>query len=87
MRKERFGSHIVNKRVRGERKAGLYEYQVIVNRTSPMTSVLLDSDLVFSDRKVTLTKYVPKDRWDNIDERLRKIGYRYEGGGVWIKSC
>lgn len=31
MRKERFGSHDVQKRTRGERKGGLYEYRVIVN--------------------------------------------------------
>ena len=31
LRKPRFGSHIVNKRHRGEPKNGLYEYQLIVN--------------------------------------------------------
>ena len=29
LRKERFGSHIVNKRSRGERVVGLYEYQLL----------------------------------------------------------
>jgi len=31
LRKERFGAHTVNKRHRGERSAGLWEYQLIVN--------------------------------------------------------
>lgn len=31
MRKKRFGSHTVNKRCRGERDQGLWEYQLIVN--------------------------------------------------------
>jgi hypothetical protein len=29
LRKDRFGSHILNKRSRGERKNGLFEYQLI----------------------------------------------------------
>lgn len=29
LRKERFGSHTVNKRSRGDRKIGLFEYQLI----------------------------------------------------------
>lgn len=32
LRKERFGSHTVEKRSRGERESGLWEYQLIVNR-------------------------------------------------------
>lgn len=31
LRKLRFGSHIVNKRVRGDRSQGLWEYQLLVN--------------------------------------------------------
>ena len=31
LRKERFGEHTVNKRSRGDRKKGLYEYQLIVS--------------------------------------------------------
>lgn len=31
LRKDRFGAHEVNKRIRGDRKDGLYEYQLIVN--------------------------------------------------------
>ncbi len=31
LRKTRFGAHIVNKRPRGNRKHGLFEYQLIVN--------------------------------------------------------
>jgi DNA-binding CsgD family transcriptional regulator len=31
LRKPRFGSHTVNKEIRGERKKGLYQYQLIVN--------------------------------------------------------
>ena len=31
LRKPRFGSHTVNKEIRGERKRGLYQYQLIVN--------------------------------------------------------
>lgn len=31
LRKDRFGAHEVNKRIRGERKHGLYEYQLRVN--------------------------------------------------------
>jgi len=31
LRKERFGSHIVNKRNRGNRESGLYEYQLLKN--------------------------------------------------------
>lgn len=30
LRKERFGSHTVNKRPRGDRKQGLWEYQLLV---------------------------------------------------------
>lgn len=29
LRKERFGSHIIEKRVRGERTLGLYEYRMV----------------------------------------------------------
>ena len=32
LRKIRFGSHIVDKRARGDRKDGLWEYKLIVNR-------------------------------------------------------
>jgi len=31
LRKDRFGSHTLNKRHRGEKSRGYYEYQVIVN--------------------------------------------------------
>lgn len=31
LRKERFGNHEVNKRNRGERENGLFEYQLVVN--------------------------------------------------------
>jgi Fic family protein len=31
LRKERFGSHVVNKRPRGNRENGLFEYQLIIN--------------------------------------------------------
>jgi hypothetical protein len=31
LRKERFGSHTVNRRLRGEREGGLYEYQLVPN--------------------------------------------------------
>lgn len=31
LRKERFGSHTVNKQPRGNRECGLFEYQLIVN--------------------------------------------------------
>ena len=30
LRKERFGSHIVNKRPRGDRENGLFEYQLLI---------------------------------------------------------
>ncbi len=30
LRKEKFGSHTVNKQIRGDRSNGLYEYQMIV---------------------------------------------------------
>jgi hypothetical protein len=33
MRKERFGAHEVNKRSRGLRENGLFEYQLVVNKT------------------------------------------------------
>ena len=32
LRKHRFGSHTVNRRARGDRERGLFEYQLIVNR-------------------------------------------------------
>lgn len=32
LRKDRFGAHTVNKRVRGEREMGLFEYQLIINQ-------------------------------------------------------
>jgi hypothetical protein len=38
LRKPRFGLHTVNKRSRGERKHGLYEYQLIVRKASQGTS-------------------------------------------------
>lgn len=31
LRKERFGSHTVNKRARGEREHGLFEYQLVIS--------------------------------------------------------
>jgi len=31
LRKEKFGGHTVNRRSRGERKRGLFEYQLILN--------------------------------------------------------
>ena len=33
LRKPRFGNHQVNKRLRGDRKNGLFEYQLILNTT------------------------------------------------------
>ena len=33
LRKPRYGSHEINKRPRGERKNGLFEYQLILNTT------------------------------------------------------
>ena len=38
LRKERFGSHTVNRRRRGEPKIGLHEYQLIVNKNVNMVS-------------------------------------------------
>lgn len=32
LRKDRFGAHTVNKQIRGDRKDGLYEYKLIVNK-------------------------------------------------------
>jgi hypothetical protein len=32
LRKSRFGSHTVNRRARGERSHGLYEYQLLLNQ-------------------------------------------------------
>jgi Fic family protein len=32
LRKERFGAHAVNKRSRGDRESGLYEYQLILRQ-------------------------------------------------------
>ena len=34
-RKPKFGEHQVNRRARGDRKKGLFEYQLIVNREVP----------------------------------------------------
>lgn len=34
MRKKRFGSHTVNRRARGDRSDGLFEYQLIPNEAS-----------------------------------------------------
>jgi hypothetical protein len=34
LRKKRFGAHTVNRRARGDRQHGLYEYQLIVERRS-----------------------------------------------------
>lgn len=31
LRKDSFGSHTLNRRTRGERKSGLWEYQIIIN--------------------------------------------------------
>jgi hypothetical protein len=31
LRKERFGGHIVEKRIKGDRTDGLYEYKLIIN--------------------------------------------------------
>ena len=33
LRKERFGSHTINRRSRGDRKRGLFEYQLIINKS------------------------------------------------------
>ena len=32
LRKERFGSHVVERRPRGDRSAGLFEYRLLINR-------------------------------------------------------
>jgi hypothetical protein len=37
-RKERFGSHTVNRRRRGEGKRGVFEYQLILNQQQPSRS-------------------------------------------------
>ncbi len=36
LRKEKFGSHIVEKRRRGNRTAGLFEYRLIVRQSDPI---------------------------------------------------
>ena len=35
LRKERFGGHQVNKRSRGQREHGMFEYQLVVNNGRP----------------------------------------------------
>jgi hypothetical protein len=35
LRKERFGSHTIEKRRRGDESSGLWEYRMTVNRTAP----------------------------------------------------
>ena len=39
LRKERFGGHLVEKQPRGDRKRGLFEYRLIVNREQVVTGV------------------------------------------------
>lgn len=41
LRKKKFGEHEVNRRRRGDRKQGLFEYQVIPNTGEPVQQELL----------------------------------------------
>lgn len=49
MRKERFGSHTVNKRVHGDRYNGLYEYQLVPRPIEP--PALLFEVVIHEDRR------------------------------------
>jgi len=40
LRKERFGSHIVERRIRGDRSRGLYEYRLVGEYKPVMMSVI-----------------------------------------------
>ena len=40
LRKERFGSHTVDKKRRGDKKLGLFEYQLIINMELDLASYL-----------------------------------------------
>ncbi|TRZ72904.1 MAG: hypothetical protein D4R97_05475 [Bacteroidetes bacterium] len=40
LRKKQFGSHTVNKRRRGERECGLFEYQLILNSNSIYSTII-----------------------------------------------
>ena len=37
MRKKRFGAHTVNRRSRGDREHGLFEYQLVINTTGELS--------------------------------------------------
>src|SRR5262245_8748867 len=39
LRKKRFGSHTINKRPRGDRSAGLFEYQLVINGENEQLAV------------------------------------------------
>jgi hypothetical protein len=44
LRKERFGSHTVNKRPRGDRENGLWEYQLLVHGSIPKAGAAHEAD-------------------------------------------
>jgi hypothetical protein len=84
LRKKRFGAHTVNKRHRGLRTKGLWEYQLVINDLG--LPAYMQKRLYWSEDVVKLVHIVPEYMWRNIDAWLSCRGYRYEGRGVWRKQ-
>lgn len=78
-RKERFGSHTVNKRRLGDPKRGLFEYALVLNRESQMAKVIFDGDTI------TLTERLNTKEWTKLYNKLKTLGYHYvpKSNGVW----
>ena len=64
LRKERFGSHVVDKRRRGNKKTGLWEYMLIPN-VSHVQKTLFDVDDQIEARRERDTLYRDFDRYGN----------------------
>ena len=56
LRKTRFGSHTVNKRNRGERQHGLYEYQLVLN-LAPLNMEVGGIFKPIEQKEIDISKY------------------------------
>jgi hypothetical protein len=85
LRKKRFGSYTVEKRRRGDRQRGLYEYRVLeptdrekenlgqkglIDKRVPETSVKLDDVLEILRRQIDPDYYGPNDPTRRMIERI-----------------
>lgn len=78
-RKERFGSHTVNKRRLGDPRRGLFEYKLILNGESQMAKVIFKGDTI------TLMEWLSTEEWTRLNNKLKTLGYYYvpKSRGVW----